>query len=101
MVSVTIQVPENMKVNMKKCGDVNWSAYLREQIKEKIDDYLFVENFLRKNPGIIKDLKLIEKRMDADVKSGKLKPIPDGMSIREYLTPTGKRSNKTRELDKR
>ena len=36
MVSVTLSVPEELKVEMDTFSDVNWSAVARDAIKNKI-----------------------------------------------------------------
>ncbi len=37
MVSITLSVPENMKQDMDKFPELNWSAVAREAIKRKLE----------------------------------------------------------------
>ena len=43
MVNITISVPENIRKKMKKHDEVNWSAYLRNQIEKKTRELQEVE----------------------------------------------------------
>ena len=54
MVSITLSVPEELKKEMDKFQDINWSAVAREAIKNKVI-------LLKKFKEFTKDSSLTEK----------------------------------------
>ena len=54
MVSITLSVPEELKKEMDKFQEINWSAVAREAIKKKI-------NLLEQFKEFTKDSKLTEE----------------------------------------
>ncbi len=46
MPSITLSVPEEVKVLMKKFPEVNWSALIRQSITQKAQQLLLKQKFL-------------------------------------------------------
>ena len=44
MANITISVPENTRKKMKRHDEVNWSAYLRNQIEKKTRELQEIED---------------------------------------------------------
>ncbi len=47
MVSITLSVPEDVKKNMKKFPEMNWSGFIRKAIIEKTKDLSWKEEMLK------------------------------------------------------
>jgi len=49
MVSITLSVPEEMKDEMEKFPEINWSEVARQSIDEKLEELRFLEEFKRES----------------------------------------------------
>lgn len=45
MVSITLSVPEEMKEEMEKFPEINWSEVARQSIDKKLEELQFLEEF--------------------------------------------------------
>ena len=48
MVSITLSVPEEVKVMMKRFPDINWSGFVRASVEEKARQLAWKQEMLRK-----------------------------------------------------
>ena len=49
MVSITLSVPEEMKDEMEKFPEINWSEVARQSIDEKLEELRFLEEFKKES----------------------------------------------------
>lgn len=47
MVSITLSVSEEIRNNMRKHDEVNWSAIVRKTIEQKVNELVMKEQFLK------------------------------------------------------
>ncbi len=48
MVSVTLSIPEDVKHNMERFSEINWSGFVRKSIEQKTRELAWKEEMLKK-----------------------------------------------------
>jgi len=63
MVSLTLAVPEDMKKEMDKFSDINWSAVARNAIKKKLDWLIEMDKLTASSKLTMKDAIRIGRKV--------------------------------------
>jgi len=67
MVSMTLSIPEDLKKKMDKFPEINWSEIARQAIIQRINDFVFMKEFVKDSTMTEEDAlrlgKLVNKAM--------------------------------------
>lgn len=67
MTNITLAVPEELHVRMKKHSEIRWSEVIRKTISETIDKLDMMDKISGKSKLTKKDIELLSKNIDLNV----------------------------------
>ncbi|MFH1053965.1 MAG: hypothetical protein V1740_06120 [Candidatus Woesearchaeota archaeon] len=67
MAILSVSVSNELKQEMEKLDDINWSAVARKAFEERVKQILIVEKIISKSKLTEKDAKLIADKIDKAV----------------------------------
>lgn len=67
MVNITLSVPEDLKEELQKHDEVNWSAVIRRALQEHLRKIQIVERIAQKSKLTKKDVEEISKKINGSV----------------------------------
>lgn len=67
MVNITLSVPEDLKEELQKYDEVNWSAVIRRALQEHLKKIQIVEKIAQKSKLTKKDVEEISKKINGSV----------------------------------
>jgi hypothetical protein len=65
MPNVTLAIPENLHIKMKKHTEIRWSEVVRKTISQKIEDLDMMDKLTRKSKLTQKDVNEIAHKIDS------------------------------------
>lgn len=67
MTNITISVPEDLKEELKKRKEVNWSAVIRLALKEHLKRIILAETIAQKSKLTEKDVEEISRKIKREI----------------------------------
>lgn len=67
MANITLAIPEELKKELRKHDEVNWSAVIRKALQEHLNNIAIIEKIARKSRLTEKDAKEIAAKIDKSV----------------------------------
>ena len=67
MVNITLAIPEDLHMKMKKHSEIRWSEVVRKTIASKIEDLEMMNKLASKSKLTHKDVDEIARKIDAGV----------------------------------
>ena len=67
MPNVTLSVPKDLHVKMKKHSEIRWSEVIRKSISSKISDLELMNKLTRKSKLTHKDVEELSHKIDSNV----------------------------------
>lgn len=67
MVNMTLAIPEQLHVLMKKHSDIRWSEVARKAIEERAQKLEFMDKFLANSKLTKEDIDFLDHKIKADI----------------------------------
>jgi hypothetical protein len=67
MTNVTLAIPEDLHIRMKRHSEIRWSEVIRKTISEKVDDLELMDKLSGKSKLTKKDIKTFTHKIDSNV----------------------------------
>jgi len=67
MTNVTLSIPEDLHLRMKKHSEIRWSEVIRKTISEKIDTLEMMDKLVSNSKLTEKDVGFLAKKIDSNV----------------------------------
>ena len=73
MVNITLSIPEELKLEMEKFKEINWSEVARQAIKEKTVQLSILKSITSKSKLTEEDALKLSKRINIELHNHKIK----------------------------
>jgi hypothetical protein len=67
MTNVTLAIPEDLHIRMKRHSEIRWSEVIRKTISEKVDDLELMDKLSGKSKLTKKDIEAFTHKIDSNV----------------------------------
>ena len=67
MTNVTLAIPEDLHIRMKKHSEIRWSEVIRKTISEKVDELELMSKLSGKSKLNKKDIEILSKKINSNV----------------------------------
>lgn len=65
MVTISVSIPQELRVRMNKLDEVNWSAIARKAFEKKVEEIEFLKKLAKKSKLTAKDAKLLSNKISS------------------------------------